>query len=122
MPPTAVLHAGHGDPIPGLLLGITFGVALAGGFVAALADREAWGQYAVAAVLSFATAYAVAETTPHTNALVDTPAVAAVALAVPALHLAVAAVHDAARPALLAPLYAGPVALVGYLLVNPPGI
>jgi len=122
MPPIAVLHAGHGDPVPGLLLGVTFGVALAGGFVAALADPAGRLQYTVAAVLSFLIAYAVAETTPHTNALGDAPEVAVVALAVPVGHLAVATVRDAARPSLLAPLYAGPVALVGYLVVNPPGI
>jgi len=116
MRPTAVLHAGHGDPVSGLLLGVTFGVSLAGGFLAALADPDGRAHYAAAAVLAFATTYAVAETTPHTNAIGDSPGIIAAALAVPLAHLALAVARGRGRPTLLAPLYAGPLALVAYLV------
>ncbi len=113
----AILHAGHGDPVPGLLLGVTFGVSLAGGFLAALADPAGRVHYAAAAVLAFATAYVVAETTPHSNALGDSPGVVAAALAVPAAHVALAVTRRGSRPAFLAVLYAAPLVLVAYLLV-----
>jgi hypothetical protein len=99
------------------LLGVTFGLAVAVGLLAVLADRDSAADYVAGAVLSFLTAYAVAEATPHTNLLSDVPLFAALALAVPALHLAVAARRSSARIEYLAVLYVGPVALVAYLLV-----
>ncbi len=114
--PFAPLHAGHGDPVPSALLGVTFGASIAVGFLAALADRDSTADYALGAVLSFATAYAVVEATPDTHVLADASAVVAVALGVPAVHLAVAAWRSSARLAFLAVLYVGPVALVAYLL------
>ena len=114
--PFVPLHAGHGDPVPSALLGVTFGAAVAVGLLAVLADRDSTADYVAGAVLSFLTAYAVAETTPHTNLLADVPLVAALALAVPVVHVAVAARRSSARIEYLAVLYAGPVALVAYLL------
>ncbi|NHN48993.1 hypothetical protein G9464_15525 [Halostella sp. JP-L12] len=114
--PLAPLHAGHGDPVPNALLGVTFGASLAVGFLAVLADRDSAANYVAGAVIAFLTAFAVVERTPHTNLLADVPLVAALALAVPAVHLAVAARRSSARIGFLAVLYAGPVALVAYLI------
>jgi hypothetical protein len=114
--PLVPFHAGHGDPVPSALLGVTFGASVAVGFLATLADRDSAADYALGAVLSFATAYAVVETTPHTNLLADAPLVAPLALAVPLGHLAVATRRTSARIEFLAILYAGPLALVAYLL------
>ncbi|WP_323190140.1 hypothetical protein [Halostella sp. PRR32] len=114
--PFVPLHAGHGDPVPGTLLGVTFGSAVAVGLLAVLADRDAAADYVLGAVLSFTTAYVVVEASPDTHVLADASAVVAVALGVPAVHLAVAAWRSSARLAFLAVLYVGPVALVAYLL------
>lgn len=112
----APLHAGHGDPVPNALLGVTFGASLAVGFLAVLADRDSAANYVAGAVLAFLTAFAVVETTPHTNLLADVPLVAALALSVPLAHVAAAARRTSARAEFLAALYAGPLALVAYLL------